>query len=224
MEYRQEGYMPQAMVNYLALLGWNPGTEQEFFSMTDLVEAFSLERIQKSGARFDEAKLLHLNQEWMRSLSDAAFIERGGLTAPDSAKLAAAVPLLKERAQTFSQARELLTGELSCLFIQPKLEKALLLAKEPSGAADSMLGHLNALAGSVQSLHEGASTEDIKAALMPYADSIPKEQGGRGAALWPLRYALSGLERSPDPFTLINILGKNESMMRIQTALAILAG
>jgi hypothetical protein len=82
--------------------------------------------------------------------------------------------------------------------------------------------HLQTLQNLVVGLHEDVDAEAVKAELMPYADTLTKEQGGRGAALWPLRYALSGAERSPDPFTLISILGSDESTSRIQTALDIL--
>lgn len=220
LDYRAEGYLPQAFVNYLALLGWNPGTEQEVFSAEELIAAFELERLQKSGARFDETKLLHLNQEWMRSLDDDAFITEGHLTASDPARLKEIVPLLKERAKTFGEARTLLTTEFAGLFSTPVLDTAQLTAKEVT--PNSTKTHLTGLKTALQSLPEGASMEDIKALLMPYADAIPKEEGGRGAALWPLRYALSGQERSPDPFTLVHLLGKDEAAVRIDAALAIL--
>ena len=64
--------------------------------------------------------------------------------------------------------------------------------------------------------------ETIKDTLMPYADTISKEDGGRGAVLWPLRYALSGLERSPDPFTIISIIGVPETKARVETAISLL--
>jgi hypothetical protein len=135
------------------------------------------------------------------------------------------VPLLKERAMTFDEARTLLTGELSTLFEKPTLDRALLIAKAPSTSPDAAVvtsGHLRACMHLIELLHEGTTSENIKTAVMPYADAISKEDGGRGAVLWPLRYALSGMERSPDPFTLISILGIAESVVRIQTALDIL--
>src|SRR5574344_1061434 len=73
MGYREEGYLPQAFINMLALLGWNPGTEQEIFSMEDLISAFSLEKVSKSGARFSYDKAKWFNQQYMR-LSDNAFL------------------------------------------------------------------------------------------------------------------------------------------------------
>lgn len=220
LDYRDEGYLPQAMRNFLALVGWNPGTEQEVLSDDELIAAFDIERVQKSGGAFDEQKLLFINREWMRRLSNEEFINQGNLATSDPAKLLAAVPLLKERASTFGEARAMLEGELACLFGRPALDLAQLTAK---GSNDTTKAHLEALSGLIEPLPESPDTETAKESLMPYADAIPKEDGGRGAALWPLRYALSGQERSPDPFTLIHILGKEESVSRIQNAIAVLA-
>jgi glutamyl-tRNA synthetase len=233
LDYRAEGYLPEAMVNFLALLGWNPGTEQEIFSKDELIEIFDLERVQKSGAMFNEEKLLFMNQQWMRKLSDDEFIAKGYLEAADMGRLQKAVPLLKERASTFGEAREMITGELSCLFLRPDPVREQLIAKESPSESGEEAGKFTAkiLADFIPAIEElavsedtasEASIEEIKTALMPLADANPKEFGGRGAVLWPLRYALSGKERSPDPFSLIYILGKEESIMRIKEALGIL--
>jgi glutamyl/glutaminyl-tRNA synthetase len=220
LEYRTEGYLPEAMVNFLALLGWNPGTDEEVFSAEELMQLFDLSRVQKSGAQFNEEKLLHLNQAWMRKLSDSAFIDVGGLSAPDSERLLRLVPELKERAATFDEARHLIADELSYVFAEPELDPALLTAKETiSGSTKAHLSHFLAR---FAEMPEGTGPEGIKAHLMPYADGISKEDGGRGAALWPLRYALSGKERSPDPFALIHILGLHEASSRVSRALGIL--
>jgi glutamyl-tRNA synthetase len=243
LDYRAEGYLPGAMVNFLSLLGWNPGTEQEIFSMEELIAAFDFDRMQRSGAMFNEEKLLFMNQQWMRKLSDEEFIRRGELEAPNKTVLLKAVPLLKERANTFLEARKMLSGELLCLFVAPasgldkekleeksiKNEDSIKIILNSAGNANftketSNFTHqaLAQLVPAIEALPEEASADAVKEALMPFADANPKELGGRGAILWPLRYALSGLDRSPDPFTLIHILGKEESVLRIQTALAIL--
>jgi len=231
LEYRAEGYLPEAMLNFIALLGWHPsekgGEESEVLGKEDLLREFDLTRVQRSGAQFDEQKLLHLNREWMRKLPVQEYIERGNLASvagAEGARLEKVVPLLKERAHTFEEARAMLSGELSCLFSTPEPQRATLLAKAPQGKEEAVKGHLEAILGRIEGLHEGMEAESIKAEIMPYADSIPKEDGGRGAALWPLRYALSGAERSPDPFTLIAVLGTDESISRIRAALGILGG
>jgi glutamyl-tRNA synthetase len=224
-DYRDEGYLPEALVNFLALLGWNPGTEQEIFSMMELANAFDLAQIQRSGAQFDEEKLKFMNREWLRKLTDEEYLIQGGFEHVGDMRLIKAVPLMKERAHTLGEAREMLAGELSCLFEAPTLDHAQLVAKESATGQGSTVAHLLALIPLVEALHEDedADIETVKTALMPYADAQEASaKGGRGAVLWPLRYALSGRERSPDPFTLIYILGKDEALMRIRAALAIL--
>ncbi len=221
--YREQGILPEALINYLALLGWNPGGTREFYTLTELVEVFDITRVQKGGAIFDEVKLLSVNQHWMRGLSDADFIARGSLTASDPVKLLKAVPLLKDRAQTFKEAQEMLAGELSCLFSTPSLDKALLVRKALPDRPEVTREALEGLCEALKALPEGLSAEAVKDTLMPLADAEEaRGKGGRGAVLWPLRYALSGQEKSPDPFTLIHILGTKESISRIESALAIL--
>ncbi len=223
LEYRAEGYLPEAMMNVLALVGWNPGTDQEFFSKDELIAAFDLSRVQVSGAHFDEIKLLTVNQHWMRALSDEEFIARGNFHTADAEKLRAAIPLLKERAHTFTEARDMLAGELNCLFERPVLNHEKLVAKELSDRPGITKSALEGLVGLIQALPGDVSAETIKEALMPLADAEEeKGKGGRGAVLWPLRYALSGQERSPDPFTLTALLGIEETVSRIRAAIAIL--
>lgn len=216
-EYREEGFLPDAIINYLALLGWNPGGTRELFTLAELVDAFSLDRVHKSGAVFDMVKFKDVNQKWMRMLSHEQFIQQGNLIADDNEKLHKIIPLLKERAQTFAEAREMLEGELQCLFRVPVLDKEKLIAKEPKELPGFTKTALEGLQKLIEALPESVSSDRVKEAIMPYAD---KE--GRGAVLWPLRYLLSGLEKSPDPFSLVSILGSREALSRIQAAIAIL--
>ena len=235
MDYRDEGFLPEALLNYLALLGWNPGTPQEYFSLAELVGAFSLERIQKGSAAWDREKLLSVNQHWMRELSDEKFLacldvvrptsDVGRTTSYNSEILEKTIPLLKERAKTFKEARELLSGELACLFEEPSLDHSQLLVKELKDRPGMTKTALEGLSEAIKGLSGDVSAEDVRATIMPLADAEEaKGKGGRGAMLWPLRYALSGQERSPDPFTLISILSKEEALSRIQKAIAILEG
>jgi glutamyl-tRNA synthetase len=232
LDYRTQGYLPEALVNFLALQGWNPGTEQELFSMEELIAQFDLSKIQKSGAMFNEEKLFFITKLWMRKLSDIDYCTVGKLTAPawkcspddtSSETLLKTIPLLKERAHTFTQAQELLEGELLFFFTRPSLDKTVLLSKE----AELTKGHIKKHLGEIKNIlisetEPFESVQSVKDALMPYADTISKEDGGRGIVLWPLRYSLSGRDASPDPFTCIYILGISESIFRIEQALAIL--
>ncbi len=218
MDYRDEGILPEAFVNYLALLGWNPGNEREDFSLSELVEQFSLDGVQKSGAAWDREKLLSVNQRWMRKLSDSDFTTYVGRTTSNKVE-----SLLKERARTFGEARAMLDGELLCLFNIPALDREKLLAKELPDRPGVAKSGLEGLLQLINALPEAVSAEVVKETVMPLADAEEqKGKGGRGAVLWPLRYALSGQEKSPDPFTLISILGKDEALSRINTAIAIL--
>jgi len=219
LEYRKEGYLPEAMVNFLALLGWHPSGNKEVLTIEELIREFELERVQKGGAQFDEEKLRHLNREHMRMLSDTSFMKAVGISGKDP-RLLRTIPVLRERAYTLREAQEMLDGELGGLFGSLNLDAGQLTAK---GSKAGTIDHLEAFKGLLESLHEDIEAEEAKTALMPYADSIPKEEGGRGAALWTLRYALLGQERSPDPFTLIHILGRDESLTRLQSSLDILS-
>lgn len=228
MDYRDEGFLPEALVNYLALLGWSPGNDREDFSLAELVEAFTLEGVQKSGAAWNREKLLSVNQHWMRKMSDKDLLfALGRLHLGNDApprKLLATMPLVKERARTLEEAKQLLEGELSCLFAEPSLDREKLAAKEPADRPGLTKTALETLYNPLESLPEGVSAEAVKKSLMPLADAEEaRAKGGRGAILWPLRYALSGAERSPDPFTLIAILGKDEALSRVRKAIAILA-
>src|SRR2546423_564748 len=110
MLYRDQGYLPEAMLNYLALLGWNPGTEREIFSLDELVEAFSFDRVQHGGARFDRRKLDWINGEYIRALDDDELLARlkPTLTELDEATLRRAVPALKTRMRTLGEAKPML--------------------------------------------------------------------------------------------------------------------
>lgn len=222
-EYRDLGILPEALLNYLSFLGWNPGNDREYLSREELITAFDLSRVQKGSAIFDEVKLLSVNQHWMRALSDEKFIEYLDIAVNDSKKLHKIIPLLKDRAHSFEEARAMLESELSCLFSEPELDQKQLQAKESIDSSRTTKIALENLTEPIKSIPDGASVELIKSILMPYADAEEaKGKGGRGAMLWPLRYALSGKDRSPDPFTLISILGVPETISRLQKAIAIL--
>lgn len=225
LDYRTEGILPEAMMNFLALLGWHPLGDEEVLSYEDLLAQFSPERIQKAGAHFDEDKLLHLNREWMRKLSDSEYVSHIAYDAAvvsmiDNDVLLRVVPILKERARSFAEAREMLRSELSILYTKPSIDSKILTR---DCSPESVHIHLVNMLAILKEIGDGSNIETLKNDLMPYADSIAKEDGGRGAALWPLRYALSGAERSPDPFTLIYVLGKDEATARISAAISLLS-
>src|SRR4029077_17461864 len=108
--YREEGYLPEALINYLALLGWNPGTSREIFTFDELVDAFSFDRVQHAGARFDWEKLNWINGEYIRALDDDELARRlrPFLTHLDEATILRAVPALKTRLAKLADAVDLL--------------------------------------------------------------------------------------------------------------------
>lgn len=223
-QYRDEGFLPEAMINYLALLGWHPEGERELFSLEDLTKEFTLERIQKSAAIFDEVKLRWFNHEHLKLLSDVAFSEhlQAFLEArkePVPTYLSQIAPLLKERAQTLLEAAQALQqGEFSFLETDEVPLAPELLLKGAKAEKDAVGTHLKAVAAMLEGIPaEDFTAEAVKSAIFPYAT-----EQGRSAVLWPLRVALSGREKSPDPFTLAALIGKEKTLKRIAAALSML--
>lgn len=216
VEYKNAGYLPEAVINYLALLGWHPEGEQEIFTLEELVKQFDITRVQKGGAIFDFEKLDWINKEHLNRLPDDVFKEGIKAFLPSSYHtdmLTKLVPILRERVSKYSDINE---DEVSYFFRAPTYNAIDLLWKDDS--KDLAIKHLEHTLECLRALNIGAFLEpQIKDALWDYAT---KE--GRGSVLWPLRYALSGRDKSPDPFVLAEILGKDEVISRITHALAIL--
>lgn len=224
LEYEKEGYLPNAMVNFLALLGWNPGTEKEIFTVDELISEFDIEKIQKSGAQLDDQKLLWINREHMKMLGfdeQKAWIKKylpesvTNFSTYSESKLDMLVPVLMERINIFSDVLAISNnGELDFFFKEPELDLSLISFKGTEIAETSV--HLKKLAEILSLIDESIwDIEILKQKTMEYADTLPK----RGPALHPLRYALSGKEKSPDPFTIANIIGKEETIKRINSAI-----
>ncbi len=220
--YRDAGYVPEALLNYLALLGWNPGGERELFTLPELVAEFDIGRIQKAGAIFDAEKLKWFNRQYLLQLPEKEFeatagarleaaLDRAGIRA-EATTLQALVPLLKERIHVWQDIDALVeTGELEFFFNRPQVEPRSIPQK--GTAADEAKRHLQNVAELLRSVHESKSGEHLKDIIMKYAD---KE--GRGVVLWPVRYALTGRSRSPDPFSIISVIGTSESIARLDAA------
>lgn len=219
-EYRARGYVPEALVNYLALLGWHPADEREVLSKEEILKEFSLERVQKSGAIFDEEKLKWLNRQYLLKLSDADFVSSAGAFIPewltsDSKVSARVLPLIREKISTFAEIKPLFEqgGELSFVKeLSNYTKEQLLWKKNPDPAASKK--HLDEARKVITGLDQNSFTaESIKIALWPYA-----EANGKGDVLWPLRMSLTGQDKSPDPFISAAILGKEEVLRRIDIA------
>lgn len=211
LEYRDEGYLPEAMVNFLAFLGWNPGGEKEVMTPEEIVESFSIERIHKAGAMFNEEKLLWMNKEHIKKQSKEVQLEsvKKHMTDFNDEMLYRMLPSVIDRINTYGELETLKDTEFGFFIRRPDIETERVLYKD-DGAHVAAL-HLE----KVKDILSGAdfsSSDKIKEAIMPYA-----EENGKGNVLWPLRMTLSGQERSVDPFTICYVLGKEESIERIES-------
>lgn len=224
--YRDKGYLPEALINYMALLGWNPGTEKEIFNTQELLAEFKLEKIQKSSAVFDEEKLSWFNRQYILKLTNAQFTAAAGRFIPDWLKannelLERLIPVIREKINAFGEISTLFApaGELAFVKESHQFPAELILwKKNPDSVAARK--HLSKAAELIGSLSDSEFTADrIKKILWPYA-----EAEGKGDVLWPMRVALTGQEKSPDPFMCAFILGKEETMKRIDGAVGKLTG
>lgn len=227
-EYRNQGYLPEAIVNFLALLGWNPGTDQEILSMEDLVEKFSLEKVQKGGAIMNEEKLRWVNKEYLKKLPKKTQEEevKKRIISSEKAKekkwhlpddlLAKILPVVLDRIEVWSDITEMISaGELDYFFGTPEYAGKSLLWKG-EGTPTETIKRLENTIALLKKIPDGQfSAEKTKAALWDYATAE-----GRGNVLWPMRFALSGKEKSPDPFILSEILGKDETLKRLSGAIS----
>ena len=218
--YIGQGYLPQGIINYLALLGWNPGTDQEIFTLEELIKNFDLSKVQKGGAVFDEKKLRWINKQHMLMLPKEELYARMKESIGDleisGDLLRKLTPVLLERAETFGDIAEMIkTGELDFVFKEPAYEPSALLWKDKGDLATTKK-RLQRIISLIEPIAEenDFTRETIKTAIWDYATNE-----GRGEVLWPVRFALSGKEKSPDPFVLAELLGKSETIKRLKTAI-----
>ncbi len=212
--YREDGYFPEAFVNMLALLGWNPGTEQEIFSMDELIEAFSLERVSKSGARFNPEKTRWFNAQYLHAKTDE---EVAGLLLPllrekgvvaDLAKTTRIVALLKERATFVSDLWDL----SSFLFIAPQEYDAKGTAKFWKGENPARIAALREVLAGI-----GDFTKENAERIVH--DWIVAREYPMGQVMNSFRLTLVGASSGPSIFDICEIIGKEETLRRIDTAL-----
>lgn len=214
LEYKEEGYLSSAVVNLLALLGWHPSSDKEIFTVDELINVFDIERIQKSGAQWSDDKLNWLNKEHIKLLSKDE-IEKNILEwLPKEMQNPKLVPLILERISKWGDIKEMVArGELNFFFKKPEYKKEKLIFKNI--LPEKISENIKLAISVIENLDENDFTsENIKNALMSIADTLES----RGEILHPIRYALTGLDKSPDPFIIASILGKNETISRLQKA------
>jgi glutamyl-tRNA synthetase len=199
-QFRDWGYLPEAMVNYLALLGWNPGTEQEIFTLAELEERFDLARVQQSGAIFDREKLDWINATYIRALPVEGLVERLEPFLPQLSReqLEAAAPALRERMKTLADAPAL----LGYLWTEPEPPELDDEARDRLGAAMAVLREVE------------WKPSAIEAAL----DALRQDRGWSGKQLFnPIRLAVAG-GNSPPIHDTLALLPRDVALARMERA------
>ena len=233
-EFKDKGYLPEAMLNALAMMGWNPKNDDEVFSPEELVAFFSLEGLQKKEAIFNEKKLLWFHKQHMQRLSESALrkelipalVKRFPMRSrlrPRAIKVL--LHIAREKGALLKEVRDDITsGECDFYFVDPVYSADLLLPKDDmpkdalvrktiSGLRD--VSELLAKLSAYTEWHEGRIQEQI----WEYA-----EKEGKSFVLWPLRVALSGCDKSPGPFIIAQAIGKRRTLKRIQKARVLAEG
>ncbi len=215
LEYKKEGYLPETIVNFLALLGWNPGTEKEIFTMPELIEAFDISRIGHSGAQMNLEKLDWMNKEHIKMLPEQELEDEIFTRLPEELKIKKIIPIIAERISKWSDIDELIKNEEFNFFHKaPAYQKEKLIYKNIP--QEKIFENLKNVLSELKKISENDfNRENIKKCLTELTD----KSGNRGEVLHPVRYALSGLDKSPDPFIIAEILGKNETLSRLQKAI-----
>lgn len=233
-EYIEEGYLPEALINFIALLGWNPGTEREIFSLDELIAEFSLEKIQKAGAVFNLEKLNWLNGAYLRkkSLKDLTldclpYLEKAGFIESVSLDLfriketkeevsldwlEKVVSLYQERLKKLSEIVELVDYFFKK---EPDYPKELLRWKQMSDK--EVVEALNACLRVISGLKD-FKADNLQEDLFKEAEKT----GDRGNLLWPLRVSLTGKKSSAGPMEIAEVLGKEKTTERIKKAIRIM--
>lgn len=228
LDYRSEGYLPEALVNFMATLGWNDGTEQEIFSVDELINKFDLSRVGRSGARFDEQRLLWMNGHYIRSLSAQELYERieqsgneywGAGKDADKQLRMAVLEIVKERLKYLAELPEL----TKFFFEPPKTEDIKELLDNP---VDKQLKKIDK-----QQMKQLLAATATKLEAVDFSDenlhqslnALIEERKTKPAVLFPLiRIALTGAKASPEIFGTLRVIGKQESLRRIGQTLALL--
>jgi glutamyl-tRNA synthetase len=210
--YREDGYFSDAFINMLSLLGWNPGTEQELFSLEALTEAFDLKRVSKSGAKFNPDKAKWFNQQYLQQKEDAYLAElfseiltENVSSTPEQAYIEKVVSLIKERAVFVTDF-----WELSAFFFEtPSSYDEKAKKKQWKENTGTILAEVAAVIESVEDFSSAQIETDVKA-------WITNKEIGFGRVMQPLRLSLVGALKGPHLFDIIEMIGKEETLHRIQ--------
>jgi len=215
--YREEGYYPEAFVNMLALLGWNPGTEQEMFSMKELIEAFSLERVGKSGSRFDPEKAKWFNHQYLQkktnnqlALEFREFLRAKGFHC-DMVRLEMLVGLVKERVSFVKDIWE----QTDFFFKSPAGYDQEVIRKRWQTNTGKILGELIPVLQGVEDFSSTATESAVRG-------WIESNGYNNGAVMNAFRLVIVGSLRGPHMFDIISWIGKGETINRIEKGLSVI--
>lgn len=221
-DYGKDGILPEAMLNFLAGLGWNDGTEQEIYSMNELIEKFSADRIQRSGARFDEKKLLWVNGQWIRRLSLDELYERCEEFWPEVADGAnedckrAVLGLVQDRLKVLGDLRTM----VDYFFVEPEVKLEMVL--EDKRLKDYGREKLSKMLGSAKAKLEVCEFD--RESLQVTLNELLEELGEKPANLFSLiRVSLSWAPFSPALNEMMEVLGREKVLARIERAIEALA-
>ena len=223
VEYRDDGVLPEAMLNYLACLGWNDGTEQEIYTKDELIERFSIDKIQNSGARYDEVKLLWLNGQWIRRIADEQGIDAlytrttdfwPETDATDDYKKRV-LAIIYDRLKTLSDLKTMTTY----FFAEPEIDTSMILENKflKKIPADELKGLLE------QTIAKLSDTEWNADALQDALNELLATTGKKPAELFSLiRLGVSFAPFSPALNLTLEVLGKEISIKRLENVVAAL--
>lgn len=212
--YREEGYFPDAFINMLALLGWNPGTEQEIFSMEELTDAFSIERVGNSGSRFDSEKAKWFNHQYLQMKSDESIALEFSEILKDKGieektdRLVQLVGMVKERVNFVKDLWE----QTDFFFVAPKEYDPQVVKKRWKEDSSSLMKEVRALLSSADDF----SSENTERVVKTW---IEEKEVGMGAVMNAFRLLIVGAARGPHMFNIISWLGKEETLNRLDSGL-----
>ncbi len=220
-DYHKAGYLPEALINFMVLLGWNPGTEREIFSLEELVKEFSLEKVQKGGAVFNTQRLDFLNGLYIRQKSVESLAKLCIPFLPESTQSLSSKTIEKIVASYQGRMKKLSDiADFADFFFKEKLDydPKILTWKEmqPNDIKEALL----LCDTSLRSVQASWNAQELEKVLTQAAEQFNQQKGyplqNKGYLLWPLRVALSGKEASAGPFEIADILGKEKTLQRIQ--------
>ena len=218
IEYRAKGYLPDALFNMLAMIGWAPGTEEEFFTRESLVKRFSLERVQKAGGAFSLQRLDYVNGWYIRQMKIGEvaeamlpFLQAAGLEVQPGNYLLTVAAALQERLKHFDESAEVAWF----FFKRPEINEELRSLVVPkNGEWVVIQGILKGVIGVLSGLNAEQWTVDVLEEHLKLYGAMNNFRNMD--VFWPIRAALTGVPASPGAFEMLSVLGREESLARLQ--------